>query len=418
MALIKIDEPTTKQTVRRPTEADFSTQFSTHFSFDALFALGFRPFYLLAASFTALALPIWLLVLSGHIAMPMPGPYWHAHEMIFGFAVAVIIGFLYTAGRNWTGIPTPSGKTLAALALLWLSGRVAMAVGSGHNEELIGQLVSALIDIAFLPAAATALAQVLIKARSKRNYFVIGLLTVLALCNLAFHLARFGLIDVPPLRFLWCALGLIVLLETIIGGRVIPMFTASALRGVRQWQHPRLNLAAIALTGIALLAWVLDLGVVAAPISLAAALAQFIRSIGWNPWATRRTPLLWILHLGHLWIPVGLTLLTAVQLGWLPHSTAIHAFGIGATGGLIIGMITRTALGHTGRMLVAGRIEIAAYTLVQLAAVSRVLTLVLIPTAVMFGLQLAASLWAIAFALYVYRYFPLLTRARPDGKPG
>lgn len=398
MALLKIEDPG----IRRPV--------STDFSFRACLALGFRPFYLLAAGFAAVAIPVWVLALTGHITLPVPGVLWHAHEMIFGFAVAVIIGFLYTAGRNWTGMPTPSGNALLSLAVLWCAGRIAMLSHAG--------IITALVDFAFLPAAALALAQVLIKAKNTRNYFVVVLLTALALSNAGFHAARLELISLPPLRAIWFALALITLLETIIGGRVIPLFTSSALRGVRQWQHPYLNSTAIALTGMALLLWVLDAGFWGALLALAAAITQIVRSVGWNPWATRRTPLLWILHLGHWWIPIALLLMAAAQQNWLPHSAAIHALAIGATGGLIIGMMTRTALGHTGRMLIASKIETTAYSLVQLAALSRVMTLTLLPATALVGVHIAASLWTLAFGLYVYRYYPLLTRPRPDGKPG
>lgn len=376
----------------------------------ALFALGFRPFYLLAAAFAALAIPAWVLVLSNVVSVPMPGVLWHAHEMIFGFAVAVIIGFLFTAGRNWTGLPTPTGAQLAALAGLWLLGRIGMAFSGGA--------VAAAIDVAFLPAAAVALALVLIKAESRRNYFIIVLLSVLALANIAFHLSRLEVLASAPLRPLWFALGLITVLETVIGGRVIPMFTASALRGVKQWQNRRFELASIAMTAIALLLWVLEFAAIGAPVAAVAAALQFARCIGWNPWAARRTPLLWILHLAHLWIPVGLTLLAFVQWGVLPRSAGVHALAIGATGGLIIGMITRTALGHTGRMLVAGKIEVIAYVSVQLAAFSRVLTMIAFPGLALSGIHLAAALWALAFGLYFIRYLPWLVRSRPDGRAG
>ncbi len=376
----------------------------------ALFALGFRPFYLLAALFAALAIPLWELVLFGIVTLPVLGVLWHAHEMIFGFATAVIVGFLFTAGRNWTGLPTPTGRALAALAALWLGGRIGMVLSAGA--------IAAVIDVLFLPAAATALAMVFIKAENRRNYFIIGLLVLLALANAASHLARFDLIAIDPLQPLWFALGLITVLETVMGGRVIPMFTASALRGVKQWQHQRLNQAAIFCTGMALLLWVLGINSFGAPLAFVAATLQFARCIGWNPWAARRTPLLWILHLAHLWIPIALTLLALVQWNLLPRSATVHALAVGATGGLIIGMVTRTALGHTGRMLVAGKVETGAYCLVQLAAVARVLSLVAFPGLVIYGIHLAATLWTLAFALYFVRYLPWLIRARPDGRAG
>lgn len=396
MALIPLGEP-----ARRPTAP----------SGFAPWALGFRPFYLLAAAFAALAMLAWVFVLTGRLAMPMAGIWWHAHEMLFGFAAAVIVGFLFTAGRNWTGLETPTGLPLALLALLWLLGRLGMAFDGG--------VVSAAIDSAFLPAAAIAIARVLWRAGSRRNFFLVGILGLLSLANIAFHLARFGMLAIDPLQALHFALGMIVLLETVIGGRVIPSFTASALQGVRQWQSQPWNYAAIAATGIALLAWVvLPEARWPAALSLLAVALQVPRCIGWNPWATRGAPLLWILHLAHLWIPVGLALLAAAQWGWLPRSAGVHALTIGATGGLIIGMITRTALGHTGRMIVVGRIETTAYALVQIAAVVRVLTVAAIPAAATVGIHIASTLWALAFLLYLWRYLPWLIRPRVDGQPG
>ncbi len=377
----------------------------------ALWALGFRPFYLLAAAFAAIGIVAWVLVLSGWLAMPMAGIWWHAHEMLFGFAAAVIVGFLFTAGRNWTGLDTPTGFPLALFALLWLGGRLGMAFD--------GALVATIVDAAFLPAAAFVIARLLWRAGSRRNYFIVGILSLLSLANIAFHLARLGVLAIDPLAALHFALGVIVLLETTIAGRVVPSFTASALKGVRQWQRPWLNIAAVAATGVALLCWAFLPGLLwGAALSLLAALLQLPRSLGWNPWATRRTPLLWSLHLAHLWIPIGLALLAASQLGWLPRSAGVHALTIGATGGLIIGMITRTALGHTGRMIIAGRIETAAYALVQLAAVVRVLTVAAIPVASTSGIHTAAALWALAFLLYLWRYLPWLIRPRIDGQPG
>lgn len=377
----------------------------------ALLALGFRPFYLLAAAFAATAIPLWVLVLAGKLTPPLPAIWWHAHEMLFGFAAAVIVGFLFTAGRNWTGLATPTGAGLAALALLWLAGRVMMILGGGAW--------AAAVDWLFLPIAAAALARVLWRARSRRNYFIVAILAALSLGNLAFHLGRLAILPLDPLTALHFALAVIVLLETIIAGRVVPSFTASAIRGVAQWQRAWLDRSAIAATAAALLSWVfLAAGPWTALLCVAAALLQLVRAAGWNPWAARRTPLLWILHVSHLWLPVGLALLAAAQWGGVSPSAGVHAFAIGATGGLIIGMITRTALGHTGRRLVAGRNETAAYLLVQLASSIRVLTLAALPSAAMLGVHIAATLWTMAFLLYLWRYLPFLLRPRADGQPG
>ncbi|PKO50634.1 MAG: short-chain dehydrogenase, partial [Betaproteobacteria bacterium HGW-Betaproteobacteria-21] len=184
------------------------------------------------------------------------------------------------------------------------------------------------------------------------------------------------------------------------------------------WRNARFDMVAAVATGIALLLWALGVSGWAAAVSLLAALLQLVRWGGWNPWATRRTPLLWVLHASYLWIPLGLALLAATQLGLVPRSAGVHALAIGATGGLIIGMITRTALGHTGRMLVTGRVEVIAYALVQIAAVARVLTVAAIPAGVLGGIHLAATAWTLAFALYLWRYTPFLFYSRVDGKAG
>jgi len=407
---IRLEDPT----VRRPNPRGW-----------APFALGFRPFYLLAAVFAATAIPLWVFVHLGRVTLPLPGIWWHAHEMIFGFAAAVIVGFLLTAGRNWTGLPTPTGTRLAGLALptptgtrlaglalLWLAGRLAMALEGGAW--------AALVDAAFLPLAAVILARLLWRRnQSPRNYFVPLLVGALAVANGAFHLARLDMLAVDPLRLLHAALGLVVVLETVIAGRVTPGFTAAAIKGVRQWRSAKLDVATIALTLLTLTAWLLDLpaGLVV-PLAVLAVAAHAVRAWGWNPWAARREPLLWILHLAYAWIPIGLALVAAAELQWVPASAPIHAFGIGSTGGLIIGMITRTAIGHTGRGMKVGAGETAAYALVLLAALARELTLVFLPTLALAGIHAAAALWSLAFLIYLFRYAPWLLRPRIDGQPG
>ena len=374
------------------------------------FALGFRPFYFVGALFAVIAIGLWLAQFSGWMA-PLPGGVgWHAHEMLFGFAGAVVVGFLMTAGKVWTGLATPTGKPLAALALLWLAGRVVMVL-EPHP-------LSAAIDVAFLLIAGALFARLLVRARSRRNYGIATLVVALALANVGFHLARLDLVATDPMRWLQLALVLIVLIETVVAGRIVPMFTASALPGVRQWRNARFDLACIIATGLALAAWIVTDGPVVALATALAGLMQLARSVGWNPWASRRNPLLWILHLAHLWIALGLLLAAAGALDQVPHSAATHALSIGSMGGLIIGMITRTALGHTGRPLVAGRIETASYVLVQLAVVARVGALVALPALVLPAIHLAAMAWMLAFTLYLLRYAPILMLARADGRPG
>ena len=339
MALIRLDEPTTK---RIPPDT-FS-----------LWALAFRPFYLLAALFAAIAVPVWAVAYSGAIELPMPGIWWHSHEMIFGFAIAVIIGFLFTAGRNWTGLDTPTGKPLMVLAAVWLAGRLAMAFGSGAWV--------AIVDLAFLPVAAGMLLKVLIKAKSKRNYFVGALPAMLALANLFFHLAVLGVIEADPLTAMHLALGLVVVLETIVGGRVIPMFIFNAVRGVKQWRNVKVDWAAAIATGIALLLWALGAGGWAGVVSLIAAVLQAVRLGGWNPWATRGHPILWVLQLAYLWIPLGLALFHFALEQHLVTAPICYALFLAACASHHLFLSSLPRVADVGRTLEPRRYEISGNT--------------------------------------------------------
>jgi uncharacterized protein involved in response to NO len=361
--------------------------------------LGFRPFYLLGAAFAAVSIPAWLLRYYGLAeSFTQIDLNWHAHEMVYGFAIAIIIGFLYTAGRAWTGLWTPRGGPLAAIALLWLAGRAAML--------LAAPLPAALVDLLFLPVAAVPLYRVLQRAGSKRNLFLIALLALLALGNLGFHAARLGLITVSPLHMVHVAIMVIVMMEAAIGGRVIPNFTAGAIPGAHPVIDERRDRITLALTAGAGIAWALALpAYVVAGVAVAAAVAQITRLAGWTPLYTLRTPLLWILHVSYAWLALGLALLAMAALGLIAASAAFHVLAVGSMAGLIIGMITRTALGHTGRPLQAG---VASRLLAALgrAAIRDV------------ALVVSAACWSLAFLTYVMVYGPYLFRARIDGKEG
>ncbi|MCD6674602.1 MAG: NnrS family protein [Burkholderiaceae bacterium] len=380
---------------------------------NALFRLAFRPFYLLAALWAALAVPLWIAQFAGVLPPPLayPAMLWHAHEMTFGFALAVIVGFLLTAGRAWTGLPTPTGTRLAGLAALWVAARVFNYTGPSA--------MAMLLDAAFIVASMLAIGVVLLKARNYRNLFVLAVLTAFLVANSLFHLAVAGRIDVAPLKAVRFFVFVIVVLTCVIGGRVIPTFTANALRGVRQWKDRRLDWASLALTAFALLLALLPVpaGVVAAACFVAASL-QAARLAGWNPWATRRTPILWVLHLSYAWIPAGLVLLALGALGLVSESAGVHALTLGAIGGLIIGMITRTALGHTARPLKAEGIETTAYALVHLAVLLRLAPMLVPALPYLPWTTAAASAWSLAFVVYLLKYVGVLTSPRLDGRDG
>jgi uncharacterized protein involved in response to NO len=379
--------------------------------------LGFRPFYLGAALFGLLSVPLWVALFLGQLELDMAlSPLlWHAHEMLFGFAVAVILGFLLTAVKAWTGLATPRGAVLGALALLWLAARVAAVTGP--------YALYAVLDLLLLPLVAAVLTELLLRARNRRNLPLAGMLVLLALVNGLFHLSVIGTLAISPLTPLYAALALIVMIESVIAGRVIPAFTMSATPGLKLKVRAPLERATLALTALALLLWVL------APVGpawslatglafLVAAVAHALRLLQWRPAVTRHRPILWILHLSYAWIPLGLALLAAGQFGWIAASAGVHALAIGATAGLIIGMMTRTARGHTGRALQVSRPEVAAYGLVMAAAAVRVLLPLAVPQWLPQALVFSAVAWALAFAIYLFIFTPWLLKTRVDGKDG
>jgi uncharacterized protein involved in response to NO len=384
-----------------------------------LLRLGFRPFYLGAAVFAALSVPLWVAIVLGKISAPMPMPpmLWHAHEMLFGFATAVIVGFLLTAGKAWTGLATPRGASLGALALLWLCARATALVGP--------YALYAALDMLLLPVVAGLLAAVLLRAGNRRNLPLPLILLLLAAANAAFHLASLGILNIAPMAALHAGLGLIVMIECVMAGRVIPAFTISATPGLKLRPEPWLERPTLAITAIGLASWVFaPIGPLpAAALGLAAAL-HLRRLWNWQPMVTRSRPILWVLHVAYAWIPIGLSLLALAELGVIGASPGVHALAVGATGGLIIGMVTRTARGHTGRPLRASKAEVVAYALVLAAALLRTLLPLAAATswlpAVPYDISLvaAAVAWGSAFGIYLWVFTPWLMSSRLDGKDG
>ena len=378
----------------------------------AVLALGFRPFYLLASVFAALSIPLWALQFAGVLGRPyLAGPVWHAHEMLFGFTLAVIVGFLFTAGRNWTGRPTPSGAPLALLCLLWIAARILVLTPYAT--------AAAVANVAFPLAAALGLAVPFVKAGNRRNYFFVALLVLLALAAAFIHLAQLGIVAAPAGLGIKVALDVVLFIIAVMGGRVIPMFTNNGVRGAQASRHPRVEQAALG-TVLALLA-VDAFGLSGAPalvVAAAACVAHAWRWTLWQPWKTLRVPLVWVLQLAYLWVPIHLLLRSLGELGLVAPSLAVHALTVGAAGGLIIGMMTRTARGHTGRLLRADAWETACYALVLLAALVRVALPLLAPGLTVAATLGSAALWSAGFGLYAIRYWPVLTRPRVDGQPG
>ncbi|MEO8858192.1 MAG: NnrS family protein [Burkholderiaceae bacterium] len=378
----------------------------------ALWRLGFRPFFLFASIFAALSIPLWALQFSGVLGHSyLQGPLWHAHEMLFGFALAVVVGFLFTAGRNWSNRPTPTGPALAALLLLWLLGRVLVLTPFAW--------AAALVNVAFPLAAAIALAIPFLAAGNRRNYFFVGLLLLMAAAELGVHLDQLGVLQVPAWLGIHIGLDVLLFIMAVMAGRVVPMFTNNGVPGAGATRHLWLERTALGLVLLLLVGDALQLASSwMAVLAALGAVAHLARWLLWKPWKTVRVPLVWVLHVAYAWIPVHLALRCLSEMGWIGTSPAEHALMVGAAGGLIIGMMTRTSRGHTARPLKADGWDTACYLLVIGAALVRVLAPLIAPQTLVSAVLVSAALWSAGFGLFAVRYWPVLTRPRLDGKPG
>lgn len=378
------------------------------------FALGFRPFFLAAGVYAVLLMGLWLLKLHGTIAPTALSPLvWHGHEMLFGYAVAVIAGFLLTAAQNWTGIRTPSGAPLAALFLLWLAGRIGFLI-----PGLPAMLVAA-VDLAFLPALALTLAWPIMRAKQLHNYPFPLMLLVLAAANALVHGETFGWTTDTARLGLRLAAYVVVTMIVLMGGRVIPSFTDNKLgTRARRWKTietlvPFVTLAAL---GAALVA---PASIVTALLAAIAATVHAIRLAGWYTGKYWSVPLLWVLHFGYAWITLGFALLALSAAGvGTAASSALHAFTAGGIGMLTLGMMARVSLGHTGRMLEPARVITLAFVAVNLAAFVRVFLPLVFPAALAQGYAASGILWMLAFGTFAAIYLPILMRPRVDGRQG
>ncbi|WP_042628454.1 NnrS family protein [Burkholderia plantarii] len=378
-----------------------------------LLRLGMRPFYPAGAAFGALAMLMWLAALHGVPAAgrvaSMSGLLWHVHEMIFGFAAAIVVGFLLTAVRAWTSRDTLRGGALAALWLWWAAGRVLIWSGPWA--------VAAVVDSLFLPITALVLLRVLVAAGNRRNVFLPVVLALFGVLDALFQwYAAAGRADLA-LRTAYAATGLVVFFVVVITGRVVPMFTMNAIPGftLRRFRVvERLAAPAAVLTLGADAAGAPPALLVAA--GAATALLHAARIVGWRSWRVGNRPILWILHVSCLWIPAGFALLALASAGVVPHSLALHALTVGAIGGAIIAMVTRTALGHTGRKLVAGRWERSCYWLMIAAALLRVFGPLVPAVPYMAWIDASGGCWIVAFLVYTIRYTPFLMKPRVDGR--
>jgi uncharacterized protein involved in response to NO len=388
----------------------------------ALWGRGFRPFFLAAAIQAVLGVSAWTAIWLGALPAPLwlTPAWWHGHEMIFGFVAAAIAGFLLTASPVWTGRPALRGRPLAALVALWAAGRLAMLGAGVFPAWLVG-----VVDAAFLPALALALARTLWRSGQYRNYGILLVIAVLALANVAIHAAALGL--APPSaagRALRLGVDGVVVLLLVVGGRITPAFTANALRRMGDTSplrsFPWLDRATIGAAVLFALAEFVARGTVwSGAMGITAGVAAACRLHGWRGWAVRSDALVWSLHAGMAWAAVGLLLIGAAGLGApIPEVAGLHALTAGAMGLSILAVMTRVALGHTGRPLTLPKGAVASYVLVQIGALLRVATPFFAGDAQRSLLVSAGLAWAGAFGWFAILYAPILTRPRVDGKPG
>jgi uncharacterized protein involved in response to NO len=374
---------------------------------------GFRPFFLLGAAWAFVALLIWLNVFFHGQSLPsaFTSLAWHRHEMLFGFVGAIIAGFLLTAIPNWTGRLPIAGLPLAALAALWLAARLAV-----FFSAQAGWILAAVLDVGFDLVFAFVAGREVVAARN-RNLPAVGIVLLFGLADGVDYAGAAGLIADADVG-VHAGIALVILLISLIGGRVVPSFTRNwmAKRGFKEGlpgQPTRYDQVAIAATAMAFIAWLGVPGAQATGILLAIAAAlQLVRLARWRGWRATSDMLVLVLHVGYLWVPVGLALLAASVLGAaIPRTAALHAFTAGAMATMILAMMTRATLGHTGRELRADAATIAIYVLVTLGAIVRILVpLGLFGYAT--GLTAAGVLWGLAFALFVAAYGPIVFRAR------
>lgn len=376
---------------------------------------GFRPFFLGAAVYAWLTIPAWALSFTGHASSQVANMGWHAHEMLFGFTAAVIAGFLLTAVTNWTHRDTLSGYPLLGVFLLWVLGRVVWLI-----PDVNGTLL-AVVDASFLPVVALAIARPIVLAKNTRNLPMIGVLALLSAGNIAWHVGL--ILDAPGVtrRAQMGSLSVILLLVVIMSGRVFPMFTRNGLKEPSVQGSPRADAVS---SGLMVLVALGDVtGALDAWPKLAAGLfgvltaALVWRSLRWRTLKTWPVPLVWVLHLSHLWLIVGIAMRGLAALGLAPATLALHALTVGCLATVCFGMMARVSLGHTGRQLAAPTTATACFWMLVAAGLVRVFGPLAAPSQYFVWVLISSVLLSLAALAFVIGYALVLTSPRVDGRP-
>lgn len=374
-------------------------------------AKGFRPFFLLAGAFATVVVPLWMGVWTGHVTLRgmLQGVQWHAHEMIFGFTVALVAGFLLTAVENWTKQRTLQGPWLLGLVAVWAAARVAL---------LLPGWIGPALDLAVLPLVAVGIGRPLLVTGNVRNLPFLGLLAALWCANGVVYLDAAGALPGAAVLAHRVSVYVIALIILVVTGRIVPLFTRNATGDARVGNRPWLDHIALGATaGVALLQLQPDTPALPVVAGLAGA-AVLLRMTGWWTAEVLRRPLLWVLHLGHAAVGVGM-LITAAQPWVAPLGSAgLHTVTVGGIGLLTLGMMARVSLGHTGRTIRVGAGMALAFGAIGLALVLRVVGPWVAAEQTSIWLWAAAACWAGGFGAFTWAYRSILTSPRADGRPG
>ena len=379
----------------------------------SLFTLGFRPFFLLATLFAAVLIILWLLQLSGKITLSdyYTPTGWHAHEMLFGYTVAVIAGFLLTAAGNWTGVKLISGWQLVMLSIIFIFARL-----SPFLPEFPYWLIAA-IDLAFIPLIAFILVIPLVRAKQWSNIIFIPLLLMMAVANLAVHLSALNIINSFGVHGSRMMLYLVILLIVVMGGRVIPFFTERGINDVvtKKWNMIE-SLSALSIILVAIADVFYGDKIITGYLGLFAMTIHFIRLAGWYTHKIWSVPLVWILHIAYSWFITGLLLKASVIIGSEWDLFSYHAFTVGGIGIMTLGMMARVSLGHSGREMKINNWMVLSFILINIAAVFRVIVPVAFPEHYSSLIQYSGLLWILSFMIFLVMYLPVWLSPRIDGR--
>lgn len=374
----------------------------------AFLELGFRPLYLAGCLWAAVSVVLWVFA-PGLLRGQMAGVIWHAHEMLWGFIATIAVGFLLTACSNWTGINPLKGTALGALSVLWMIARLAYLVPGPAAYGLAG-----VCEVAFFGLSAVALGRAIYRARSQRNYGVPLLVLALGAADTSFLIAAWQGDHALLMQHFNAGLLSMAAVALLVARRVIPFFAMRAVPGLTIPMHTRSGHWQLAAGGLAIGSGLLGWTEATAFFLTVAGVIAVVQVFAWKPCAVWRVPLLWVLYVGYAALGAGLLVAAAHAAGAVLRAAwPAHVIGLAGFSVLIIGMVTRTALGHLGRPLRTDRLIVCCYGLVIAAAALRLLAL--LPSGLaLAALHASASAWVLAFALYLWRFFPMLIRPRID----